>query len=416
MNYLKSSLDFLKTYFPMFLLLGLSGNPLITTTSYSKIILIAYSLILIAFAILSINIKDLKKGLGILTILLVFILTIVFFQSKFLGFVSYPGVISFFIKIVLGLTTLIFYKQRKIDFLDVYIKTAAILVIVSLLFFVLNQFVYFGLELKSSITKSLILHTMILKYPDELIARNCGMFWEPGAFSGYLILALVFVALKNRKFQIGPYSKEVVIIFIGVLTTMSTTGFLILAILLLLFAFQNYRRGRIIVIPLIAIMIGLSYFNLDFMKNKINSQFKDAIVMNDDDISSSRFGALKMDLQYIKSQPVFGNGLHIKTRFRFHPEIKGDIGHGNGMSNFIASWGIPLFLFWMICLIRFSYFVSKSKLTAFASLSVILLLLQGEQFLNYPLFLSFFALPFVYQNILSEKSKIFIIKNYIKVV
>src|SRR5690606_20564632 len=123
--------------------------------------------------------------------------------------------------------------------------------------------------------------------------------------------------------------------------TMSTTGFIILFIIIIINSMQNYRYGKIIIVPISFLIIYFAYFNLNFLKEKIEHQYNEAAEMKENDVSNTRFGALKMDWQYIKSQPLIGNGLHIKTRFRFHPVVKGDIGHGNGMSNFIASWGIP---------------------------------------------------------------------------
>jgi hypothetical protein len=147
----------------------------------------------------------------------------------------------------------------------------------------------------------------------------------------------------------------------------------------------------------------------------MDEQFIEAQNMDENKTSNTRFGALKMDWQYISSQPLTGNGLHVKTRFRFHPQVKGDIGHGNGMSNFLASWGFPFFLFWLYCVYKFARQVSHSTLTALIALGIIILVLQGEQFLNFPLFLSFFALPFLYKNILAEKNEIHLIKTYFKV-
>ena len=115
--------------------------------------------------------------------------------------------------------------------------------------------------------------------------------------------------------------------------------------------------------------------------------------MDPTDVSSTRFGALNMDITYIKSQPLTGNGLHKSTRFRFHPWFDDEVGHGNGMSNFLAFWGIPFFLFWVICLYRFGKQASGSTVTAILFVLLMLLILQGEQFLNFPLFLIFFTAP-----------------------
>jgi hypothetical protein len=82
------------------------------------------------------------------------------------------------------------------------------------------------------------------------------------------------------------------------------------------------------------------------------------------------------------------------------------------MSNIIVIWGIPFFIFWLICTYRFARQVSQSAITASAGVFIIILLLQGEQFLYYPVFLAFFFLPFVYENIMSVESKLYIIKSY----
>jgi hypothetical protein len=142
--------------------------------------------------------------------------------------------------------------------------------------------------------------------------------------------------------------------------------------------------------PLFAFIFFYAFSNLSFLQEKVLHQFEQALQMSNFDISNTRFGALNMDLQYIRSSPIFGNGVHVLTRYRFHPWVSDDIGHGNGMSNFISFWGIPFFLFWFFGL--FHYFQKKLS-SFFYALSfsfAVLLILQSEQFLNYPLFMIFF--------------------------
>lgn len=332
----------------------------------------------------------------------IFILMIIFFlcifQWKTFGFVSYPGVFALIVKIALGMFTLIYFKMKKIDFLDLYIKSLTFLTIISLPFFLLNKFIHFGIPVSDSgHVRSLMFYTSFdLTYP-FVYWRNSGMFWEPGAFSGYLLLALVFIVLKNRSFQTGAYKKDVFWITIGILSSMSTTGYIIFGIIILLFSFQNKKRERIFVIPATLIIIIGTYSNLDFLQNKIGTQYKYASNMTVDDISNTRMGSLVMDLQYIKSHPLIGNGLDIKTRFRFHPWIKEDFGHGNGMSNFIAYWGVPFFLLWAYGVYLFCKTIAIKRAIAIYTSIIILLILQGEQFLNYPLFLSFYLILYIYK-------------------
>jgi hypothetical protein len=129
------------------------------------------------------------------------------------------------------------------------------------------------------------------------------------------------------------------------------------------------------------------------MQSKIESQFEQALNMRLGDMSNSRFGSLIMDTYYIKEHPIIGNGTNINTRYKYNMEVLDDIGNGNGMSNFIATWGIPLFLIWFYYLYKFVYGTTNSKSISFGILLIILLILQGEQFLNFPMFLMFFVLP-----------------------
>ncbi len=400
---LKTNISF-KEYLPLFIFLCFSGNPIVTNGTYSKNLLIVYAIIL---SLLVFEFIGQKIPLSLQDRLATVILTIIIlsiFQQITLGFVSYKGVFALILKILVGLFTFLYYQHKGIDFLHVYIKLLAALVVISIPFFILNQFVYGGISVSGGMQKSMILYTPF--NPDNKYdgIRNAGMFWEPGAFSGYLLLALVFVIIKNRKFTIGQYKKEVLLIIIGVITTLSTTGYLILGVFIIFYFWQRYKYGKFILLPFLIGIMSYAYLNLDFLNKKIEHQFFEAVEMKKGDIVVTRFGSFLMDLKYIKAKPIIGNGLDIKTRFRFNPSItKADIGLSNGMSSIIAYWGIPFFMFWMYCVYKFAYNFSGSVKTALVSLFLIVLLLQGETFLNFPLFLSFFVMPFSSKRIKIKK-------------
>ncbi len=386
-------------YFPLFFLLCLSGNPIFSSESYSKTLLVVYSLLFILYTLRLIGWRIKKRTLQHLIGIVAFIFTLVFFQRITLGFVSYPGVFALILKILLGLFTLLYYQYKRIDFLNTYIIIMAFLAVVSLPFFILNQFRFYGIAIGNSHVKSLLLYTTYLQ-PGAFysVVRNSGMFWEPGAFSGYLNLALIFIALRNGKFKIGNYRKEVIWICIGIITSMSTAGYVVLSFILILYVLQNYRWGKIIILPVVGLILFMTFSKFGFLQKKLTDQFINATELSQGEVSNTRFGSLIMDWQYIKARPIIGNGLSAKTRYRFNPTVvakKGKIGNGNGMSNFIAYWGIPFFLFWLFSVYKFSYKVSYSPKTSLIVVLIIILILQGEQFLNFPLFLIFFSWPFV---------------------
>lgn len=387
-------------YLPLFLLLCFSGNPIITEMGYSKILLVIYTLVCIFYVFSFINYNYIKIKLQQSLIVGLFIAILIIYQEFLLGFVSFPGVFAMILKILLGLFTLIFYRVKRIGFIDSYIKIMAFLAMISLPFFILNQFGQWGIQLENESYKSFLFYT---SYPKEIytvsfLIRNPGMFWEPGAYAGYLLLGLLFIVLKNRSFTIGQYNKEVMWIILGIITSQSTTGYFLLALITLLFTWNKYSWIRIIVIPLSVLIIYWVSVNIAFMGNKIEDQYAEATTMGKNDISNSRFGSFNMDMQYIMSQPFTGNGLDFSTRYRFHPGVTEDIGNGNGMSNFVASWGIPFFLFWLYCVYRVVYIITQKNSITFFFLIMLLLMLQGEQFLNYPMFLIFFSMPGFYNN------------------
>ena len=400
------------SYLPLFFLLCFSGNPIITAMSYSKNLLVIYSFVFISYIFLTVSYSFLKIKIQQTLFIVLFIVLLTLYQKFLLGFVSYPGVFAMILKMLLGLFTLIFYKVKRIGFIDSYIKIMAFLAIISLPFFVLNQFVHWGIQLDNEYLKSFVFYTT---YPveinsDSFFVRNSGMFWEAGAFAGYLLLALLFIVLKNRSITFGRYKTEVLCIIIGIITSQSTTGYFLLGIVLLLFIWNTYPVGRFIVIPATVLLVFWAYNSIGFLGDKVEDQYSSAVTLGKNDVSNTRFGSLNMDLQYITSQPFTGNGLDVSTRFRLHPWITEDIGNGNGMSNFMACWGIPFFLFWLYCVYRFAYrFTQKKSITLFFLLMLILIL-QGEQFLNYPMFLIFFSISTFYNNLVTKRSYYKLIK------
>jgi len=378
-------------------MLCLSGNPLFTNQEFTKPLLVIYTLIFGVY-VLSISSKKLDKKFYNYALIVILIIIITAIAQKFvLGFVSYLSVGAIITKILLALFTVIYYHQKKINIIDLYIKLLAFLVVISLPFFIINQYIQFGFPTNNIFLKSIIIFTSTPYNPDYDftygIIRNPGMFWEAGAFAGYLLLALVFVAIQNKKFSIVNYKKEVFWIVLGIITTMSTTGFVILSIMIVFYATQHFKRGKLLVIPASIITVIFIYSNLTFMQSKIESQYEETLNMRLGDMSNSRFGSLIMDAYYIQQHPIIGNGTNINTRYKYNLEVLDDIGNGNGMSNFIATWGLPLFLIWFYYVYKFTFNKTNSRSITLGIIIIIFLILQGEQFLNFPMFLMFFVLP-----------------------
>ena len=391
----------IKYLFPCILYIAFCGNPLIVSSSYAKQLLVIYLLYLIIFIKSRYRNFNIANILKTLAPIILFILIINFLQLIRFGVISYPGTFAIFVKISITILVVSYYiYYKKIDFIDVYIKSMVIIVLISFPFWILNHFTQFSLSypVDGGLAPTLVFYT-----PSELgssnspILRNNGMFWEPGAFAGYINIAIIFILLNYSISKRFNYSFELIILILGMITTQSTSGYINLFLLLTIYCLK-YRK-YIIFLPILAIGI-MALSNLDFLGEKIQDQWENSDIFDSSTgLNNTRIGSLQMDYGYIVSEPISGSGLDPRTRYWKDPEIYFDVGNGNGFSGFIAIWGIPLFLFWIYRLSQFLYLFLRSKFYTFLMAIMFILILQGEAFLNYPLFLGFFIMYQLYSKL-----------------
>ncbi len=372
----------------VFTLLFFSGNPLATFLfgKLSTIIGLLLTLIIINSS-LKINKLFIKKY----KLLLLGILLISMIQYMILPSISFPAIVNLILKILMG-GFIISYLQE--DFALYFFKVLAFLSSVSLVLFLgINivgislPYLLIGPEIKSYIIYGTSYESHMLK--------NAGMFWEPGAHAGILTLCLG-INLNHLKYYWFNNKFQLIVIILAVITTQSTTGYIV-GFLILLFYFYKPRNFGIslIILPLI-IGIGLYFYNsTDFLKEKIEFQFEKSTELEEGDFSNTRFGSLIFDWHYINKHPLIGNGFDEKTRYQDHQFLfvgaKGDvIGSGNSFSHYMASMGIFFIFGYFVLLWKAA--VVNGKLFSFIILIIVFLNLQGEQWFNFPLYL---GLPFV---------------------
>lgn len=96
------------------------------------------------------------------------------------------------------------------------------------------------------------------------IARNLGIFWEPGAFQTYIILALLY------ELFIGGGVLPRIVYTVTILTTLSSTGFVCLLLIWIIYGFTtNNKREGFLLLTLLVCVLSLLYFRLDFLPDSI---------------------------------------------------------------------------------------------------------------------------------------------------
>lgn len=145
-------------------------------------------------------------------------------------------------------------------FIEYYTKIMVFLAAVSIplffLGFIFPSFV-FKLPQFQPVAHVSYYNMMIYEYKYSVLAycletRNSSIFWEPGAYAFFINLALFFVIDK------GDFTKKtnisITILIAALITTLSTTGFLIFGLLAWLYLKKNKKSSKILV-ALIAVIV-----------------------------------------------------------------------------------------------------------------------------------------------------------------
>ena len=280
----------------------------IPETKITDIVNILIVSVIISLTFFSVNRNTTKKT--ILSIYIYFLYILIYFILK----VS-DSKISFIMKFIIIIPLLYYYfmginKEEKRGLLKKYFKIIYILTIISLFFYILGSFMkiipinthisiewgsiqeiegYFGLHFNTQKTHIL----------DRYILRNTSIFTEGPMFALQIIIAYTIILFENKKL----INKESIVLFIGIITTLSLTGifiFIILSLLKKLESIQEIRNFknsvylRIFMIPIIiiAFIIGMYLFN--DKKETRSYQIK-----NDDN---------RVTMIAFNENPVFGEG------------------------------------------------------------------------------------------------------------
>ena len=102
------------------------------------------------------------------------------------------------------------------------------------------------------------------------IRRNLGFTWEPGRFACWVLLGM-FVNLIRHQFRIESIwkNKNLYILLFSLLTTLSTTGYSVLGILILFVLINKKSYLSKFVIASIVLLVVPSILSLSFMSEKI---------------------------------------------------------------------------------------------------------------------------------------------------
>lgn len=209
---------------------------------------------------------------------------------------------------------------------------------------------------------------------EHVISRNCGFAWEPGSYSSYLALGIfinLFIAEQNTATK-----KRFWVLLLAILSTMSTTGYVLLSLIMVYYLLNRDFKKIVLLLPVAALALIL-FFSLPFMKDKIIELVKEPENLDEmvyqaagreRNITPQRFSSFMITFIDFRNNPLFGIAAHSEESWieQAGTSISPISGIGNLMAQFGLAGLIPFLFFTIRTSIDFShYFNYRGKYLLF---------------------------------------------------
>jgi len=330
------------------------------------------------------------------------------------GSLSLSSVFSLLMKFMIAYLILRTVGTR---FIDVFIKIIVFLALVSVLGYISDTFHLFeGIVRKLPHVGNRAYDGFFYLFRHAYHPyRNNSIFFEPGAYQGFLNAALFMIFFTKTGYGNWRKWTYITILLVALITTFSTTGFVIFAVGFALFLYRSEimsLTGKVVLVGVMTTLVAvfISQFE-EIVVDKLSAYIAPEEGLRGWSAHARSFGA-QTDLQIFKEH-VFGIG-HTKYAEEFgaishtigdadHKDYKGS---SNGVTSTLAKFGLPyaLFIFtsyyWAIRRLLDGYLVANVAYLMFV------MHLVGEAYYTVtPISFAIIAAAFVYDRS-TEESKL----------
>lgn len=380
----------------VYLLLFSSGSHLYDQSPNQFLVLI-FIFSLLAWALVS-DRKINDRFVLYLCVYTGFLLVIHLYTGKSL---SFPSVLATTMKLLVAYFIL---KTVGKDFIDTYIKLVVILAVISLFGYLSDSLLLFdGLIHKLPRAGNIGYEGIFYMFRYSVhIDRNSSIFFEPGAYQMFLNAALFMLFFSTIKFSLKKRWVYISILSVTLLTTFSTTGFMIFGAMLGLVLIKGNmmsRQSKLTLIGVLALVVIV--FSVQFQSVMIDKINKYLAIQDITDQQDLRSFDILVDLEVFK-QHIFGVGYE-----KYFKEVSsiGQIDEGyassNGITKTLAIYGLPFFLFLFGSF--FAFFMKNFNgifMRGVPFLMLLIFLFSEAYFVFTPYCLALIAAIFVYDEII----------------
>lgn len=349
-------------YLLLFILLCFSGNPLFIELNGER------NFIVLSFLVAAIAVFRARLNIfgDFIKYSILFFFIYLYHLARFQD-AKITTILFFTIKTFIGIGL---FELIGKTFVEKYFNLMAVIAGVSLLGFAYNTFVGVlpSIELTDGRYSSVI-YTQI--YGEYFLRRNSGMFWEPGAFQGYVNLALLFsIFIKKQKLML----LKVLTLMAALLTTYSTTGYIAFAFVGLVYLYVNRKMNPLtkFFLGVVFVVIALyAYRSLDFLEAKIT-----------ENAGSDNGGRIAGYGDYFEkmSSYLFLGRSYIGQESTIY------VG-GNGFLGHLIYVGVVGVVYYYSVLLNRLRKQTKDVAFPIVFISFLIVIYQGEGFLTHPFFL-----------------------------
>lgn len=276
-----------------------------------------------------------------------------------------------------------FFLCSSIDFEDFkqkFIKGVSIIAVISLIVYGLRYMQGgAGYETMFGLFRTVVVNGTV---------RNAGIFWEPGAYQVFLNLAL-FLTLQKYNFKMFGSGKTMrqhlwllILFVVGIISTFSTTGYLLLMINIVTLYLKNYKSMRrtqkvALGFPLFIAMVVVLYLviNTDTLIGKFTGTGNYGSTI-------TRMADLEGSIEIIKHN-LLGLGHGTRTWYETYARYR-ILNNSTGLLAAVCSMGIFFGVYYVYRIMRYSRYEIKNAWLSYALL--VLCAGMSENFYFYPIY------------------------------
>jgi hypothetical protein len=380
---------------PLTILFFTSTDTVMFGTNLNKMLLYVPRVIGVCFVLLGLFVfKDkIKFQIKMVASLILFFIIAVF--SAIYNDMDFATIASRLISVIVAFFIATFYSKKQ--YINVFNKVVYFIAIVAIITEIIAYVAPSLFDLFPTVVNTanysfsyFFIGSMRHSFLGEIFIRAGGIFWEPGAFATYIVIALMFELFFVEKTK----TKRLVVYALTLLLTFSTTGYIAFAFLMIVFIFStNFNKTKNKAF-LGALFVGLLLILL-FENNPIYEMVF-AKIKNNNNTSVVRYSSLINGMEIAFDHPLLGIGSNNIREYMIEYSTKSIFNFGsnpmltNTLVRQFATFGLifgALFLFGTL-----KFFLnekSKFRLPVRLGLFIALMLLYtGEAFYSF--------LPFVF--------------------